>query len=471
MSLRVSVTYVAWRGIAGALNVVTLAYLARAYGPAEYAKIALAIGAALLTSSAVYGPLRSALARFSEGYGKDQAILANVFTRASFAVALVGLIAACIDTVFAAFALASTCLAIAQGAFDYAVQHATSKFAPDRVGRLYLTKATLSISIAAIVVGSAAPAWAAVGGLALATTAAVLSFGRAGFDHAWTPLRDLAPSRVREIVVFAAPLAVVGVLVFAAQWADRAIVGAMLGARTFGAYVAVADLMQQLVGMLFSGVGAAWYPRLVEATARDDKVEQARLFVRYVELMWILLVPAIVGLAVVSSSLASVVFGDRYAIDTAWPPLLAIGAGFAGMKAFLLDVPLFLRKRTTLHAGIVALTAATSTGLAFLLVPLFGVYGAAGAFCAATIVGCLASWAAMRTFGPIVPRANSLVGVAVGCGLMFASAASIVAPEAARLAAAVAAGAIVYGTALWLLDVSDVRAFGRTLVSSLGVKR
>ena len=466
MSLRVSVTYIALRGTGGALNIATLAFLARSYGPTEYAKVALSVGAALLVSSAVYGPLRAALARFAEKSGQDQPILANVFFRASIAVALVGAFAAGTHPTLALFALASTCVAIAQGAFDYAVQHASSTFEPDRVGRLYLSKAVLSVALALVVVGSGAPAWVAVMGLAFAGAAAVVSFGRAGFDHAWTPLRSLAPNRVREIVVFSTPLAVVGVLVFAAQWADRAIVGAMLGAQTFGAYVAVADLTQQLVGMLFSGVAAAWYPRLVEANANNDDAEQARLFQRYVELLWILLVPAIVGLAIVAPALATVVFGARYAIDPAWPPLLAIGAGFAGLKAFLLDVPLFLRKRTVVHASIVALTAALSTAFACLLVPSFGTYGAAQAFCVATLVGCLASWLAMRTFGPIVPSGKTLSGVVIGCALLLASAGSIVAPEPARLAAAVAAGAVAYAAALWLLDVSDVRAISRTLAST-----
>ena len=65
MSLEVSVAYVALRGAGGVLSVATLAILARAFGPAGYAEVALAVGGAFLVASIVFGPLRAALARFA----------------------------------------------------------------------------------------------------------------------------------------------------------------------------------------------------------------------------------------------------------------------------------------------------------------------------------------------------------------------------------------------------------------------
>jgi len=300
--------------------------------------------------------------------------------------------------------------------------------------------------------------------LALSAALAVAAFGRGALAHAWTPLTAIPRDQLRQLMAFAAPLAIVGGLVFCAQWADRAVVGAILGAQRFGAYVAIADLTQQLIGMLFSGIGAAWYPRLVQAFGEGNEVEVRRLFNRYVELLWVLLVPAVIGLAAVSRSLAPVVFGADFKIGSGlWMPIMALGAGLAGMKSFLLDLPLFLRKQMVLHACIVASAAALSTGVALLLVPRFGVPGAAIAYCTATLVGCALSLLSVRGFARVVPNRRTFVGASIGCAAMLAVSLSVVGPSIVELTLAVGLGASIYVAALWLMNVSDVRSAGRRL--------
>jgi O-antigen/teichoic acid export membrane protein len=464
VSLEVSVAYVALRGVGGVLSVATLAVLARAYGPTGYAEVALAVGGALLVSSIVFGPLHAALARFSDGRGPDQAALANLFYRAAASIVLTACVVAAGWSGHAAVIMAAAALAITQGAFDYAVQYGTSLFQPQRVGLLYLSKSGLGITAATLVLWFAAPAWCAVVSLALVAAIAVASFGRDALSHRWTPLAVLPRDRLLQMLAFSAPLAIVGGLVFCAQWADRAVVGGILGASAFGAYVAVADLTQQLIGMLFSGIGAAWYPRLVRASGEGNEAEVRRLFDRYVELLWVLLVPAVVGLAAVARPLASVVFGVDFKIGSGWwIPILALGAGLAGVKAFLIDLPLFLRKQMVLHACIVATVAALSTGVALLLVPRFGVSGASVSYFAAMFVGCLCSLIAVRGYARVTPDPRTFLGVMAACVAMLAIALTFVGSTVVELALAVGAGASTYVAALWLLNVSDIRTAGRRL--------
>jgi O-antigen/teichoic acid export membrane protein len=462
VSLNVSITYVALRGVGGALSVAAMALLARSFGPSGYAEVALAVAAALLLASVVFGPLRAALARFSDGDAQDSTVLVNLFYRSVAAIVLVGCGLSLVWTQHAPLIVAATALAIVQGAFDYSVQQASSAFEPRRVGLLYVGKSTLAVAGAIVVLWFGVPAWAAVAWLALAGALAVGSFGRDAFAHRWLPLATFPRARLAQLRAFAGPLAVVSALVFCAQWADRAVVGGSLGARSFGAYVAIADLTQQLIGMLFSGIGAAWYPRLVQASESGNAAELRRLFERYVELLWVLLVPAVIGLAVVAPSLAAVVFGQGFTVEIGfWIPLLALGAGFAGMKAFLLDVPLFLRKQMVLHAVIVTSAAVLSTVVALALVPRFGVQGAALAYCAATIAGCACSLIAVRGGARVLPDPRTFLGVAAGCAAMLATSLLIVGPSVVELMLAIAGGATIYVVVLWLLNVSDVRTAGR----------
>ena len=462
MSLNVSVTYIASRGLGGGMSVATFALLARAYGPTGYAEVALAIAAALFLASVAFGPLRAALARFFAADGDDPPALANVFYRIAAAIILLGLGCAGLWIRHAEVIVAAALLAVAQGAFDYAVQHATSAFAPRRVGLLYVTKSTLAMIAAIVILCLGAPAWCAVGSLALSGAIAVALHGSGALSHRWTRLATFGRDRLRKLAAFAAPLAVVAAFVFCAQWADRAVVGAQLGARSFGAYVAIADLTQQLLGMLFSGIGAAWYPRIVQASSEGNETEVDRLFLRYVTLTWALLVPAVVGLAAVAPSLSMVVFGAGFRIESGfWIPLLAVGAGFAGMKAFLIDLPLFLRKQMVLHAAIVVSAAVASTTLALLLVPSFGAQGAAAAYCTATLIGGVSSLVAGRSASRVLPDRRTFTGVFLGCAAMLTTTLTLVGPSVPQLVIAVGAGAAAHVAVLWLMNVSDARSASR----------
>lgn len=468
MSLEVSIAYIGLRAFAGVLSVATMALLARAFGPTGFAAVAVAIAAALLVASTVFGPLHAALARFSDDRDGDRAALVSLFFRAALAVLLAACAIALSWTQHAPLVGAAAAFAIGQSAFDYAVQDATSSFEPRRVARLYLSKSLVGVAGAAVILVVGAPAWAAVAWLAVASALAVVVFGRRAFAARWMPLARMPQDNLRRLGRFAAPLALVSALVFCAQWADRAIVGSHLGAASFGAYVAFADLAQQVIGMLFSGVGAAWYPRLVEATQRNANDEVQRLFARYVELLWLLLLPAVIGFAAVAPTVAHIAFGAEFRMESVlWMPLLVLGAGLAGLKSFLFDLPHFLRRRMTVHACIVASVAALSTVAALLLVPRFGVTGAAAGYVAATLGGCALSVAAARGHTRFRPMARTAGGAVLAYAVMLAATLSTIGPTIGSCLPAIALGAASYGIVLWVLDVSEVRATARRAVATL----
>jgi O-antigen/teichoic acid export membrane protein len=458
MSLAASVAFVGLRGLAGVFSIATMAVFARSLGPSGYAEFALAVAAALLVSAVSLGPLHSALVRFYHDRSHDRTVLVNFFHRVALGIVALGVCVGAAWTQHAALILAAASLAITQGAFDYAVQDATAAQSARAVGRLYVVKSTVGICAALIVWWLGATASAAVASLAVANAVAIAVFGRQPFSFPWTSMASLPREYVREIGAFAAPLAVVSVLVFCAQWADRTVVGVQMGAHTLGAYVAVSNLTQQIIGMLFGGIAAAWYPRLVEAFSRSDEAEVRRLFGRYVELLAVLVVPAVIGFAAIAPQVAHLMFGADFRIESAlWIPLLALGAGLAGLKSHLLDLPLFLTKRTAVHACIVAAAAATSLLASMVLVPQLGASGGAAAYAAATLAGCAASFIAGRGTARMSPSRRTFAGVAMGCTAMLVPTLATLGDGVVDVTVAVALGFVTYVVVLWVMDVSDVR--------------
>src|SRR5262249_42976998 len=149
--------------------------------------------------------------------------------------------------------------------------------------------------------------------------------------------------------------------------------------------------------------------------------------------------------------------------STLWIPLLAIGAGAAGMKTFFLDFPLFLRERVVTHALIVGASAPPSPALPLVFGPRLRGPGAAPADCAAAGLGAAASLAAGQSFARVLPNRRTFVGVTLSCAAMLATARFLVGPTVAQLILAIAASAIVYGAVLWLLDVADARTAPRRI--------
>jgi O-antigen/teichoic acid export membrane protein len=221
-------------------------------------------------------------------------------------------------------------------------------------------------------------------GLLLAATALIL-LRRDRLIHlfAWRP------EMIREILAYGLPLVPHVVGLFLLAYADRLVIGNYLGLEKAGMYIAA----MQLVGgasLVFDAINKAYIPWLYERLARDDAGEKGQI-VRYTY-AWFALVGLGVALAfVIGPPLYVFIAGERYVEAAPIIGWIALGQGLSGMYLMVTNY-VFYSRRTGILAITTMASAVVGISALLLLVPRYGLMGAAIAFCIVMGVSFVLTW-------------------------------------------------------------------------------
>ena len=232
--------------------------------------------------------------------------------------------------------------------------------------------------------------------------------------------------------------------------ADRFILGALMGAASVGVYSAAYSLAGVLLQFvhpirltLLPRMGAMW-----DRGEHDRAAETLRRVFRYFAAVAI---PSVVGLAVVGAPVLRLLAGDRIAREggpVVW--IAAVGVMLFGLTMIVNQ--LFFAGRWTWALPVVFGTGAVlNVGLNFLLIPAYGLVGAAWSTVAAYAVALgMSCWLAARLAGWRPPLAGTARLLPAAAAMAAALALVPVRSWAAALAV-VPAGAAVYAAGLYLL--------------------
>jgi O-antigen/teichoic acid export membrane protein len=185
--------------------------------------------------------------------------------------------------------------------------------------------------------------------------------------------------------------------------------------------------------------------------------------------MLLLTVPAAVGLALVAAPLSELMVGPALADGAAHvTPWIAASGLLAGLTTYYFHQAFTLGKRTTFLLVAMAVPAVANLILNIVLIPRFGLDGALWATLASYALGLTAS-AALGTRLLALPLPwLTLAQAAAASALMAAVVVRIPAmgglPE---LAAKAAAGGLVYGLAIYLVDAGRLRSRAGTALRGL----
>ncbi|MBK9392971.1 MAG: polysaccharide biosynthesis C-terminal domain-containing protein [Uliginosibacterium sp.] len=492
---KASLAYFVTRGVSGVLAVATVALFARLLGPQGYASLTLAVTIAAFVGSVLVQPLHSSLGRFLPGTKDARLTVALgrlLLVGGGLAAALAGLV----EWLHLAWlprgvALAAAALCVAQGVFDFSAQWASASLMTRRYGRLYFLKAALVPAFGLGFLALGGSYWGAVLAMCLAyLLAAAIAL----------PLPWLLVTRGRferealsGVGRYASGFAVSMLLGVMLSWSDRLLMAAF-AVPGLGAYGAAADLTQQAFGLVFSALFLAWFPRLVSAWEESpqlapsapssprggpskswggpatcltgDKAAYTRQLRPYLQATIALMPPVAAGFALVSADVAHVLLGAAYQADAPRVmPWLALAALLGGVRMYVSDVPLHLAKRLDLQCLIVGASGAIGLLLNVLLLPRFGIMGAAWSAVAANALGAgLGLWQAQRLGGmpwPWRDLAISLVGVALmALALWLVPGGSLL-----RLIVRVLLGMAVFGAVALAADLAGGRTW---LLARLG---
>lgn len=478
-----------WKGVWGYLpaNIVqgvvgflTIVLFTRLLEPAEFGLYALAFSVVTLAHVAVFSWLEAAMARFWAAEAPGDGLRGHFASlyRVAFALsaAFLGLAALALwlwpgDVLFR--------IALAAGLGGVPAR-CLAKLGQERyraageVGKA--AGLDMAVSIGGLVIGvgfalAGAGGAAPLLGLGLAPLLA-LPFVLPG------ELREarggrLEPGRVRGYALYGYPIAASLALTVVLASTDRFLLAAFMDEAAVGAYHAGYSIANRTLDVLFLWLGSAGQPALVMALERGGS-ERLRAAARE-QLSTFLLIglPAAAGVALVARPLAEVLIGEELrAAAASITPWIALSALLYGLTAYYFGQAFTLGRRTKRLLAAMAIPAAANVVLNLILVPRFGLMGAAWATAASFALGLVATLLMGRRVLALPVAWDSLLRCAVATAAMAAVVALL--PPIGGLAELVldaATGAVVYAAAALVLNAAGVRDVALRLLQRLRARR
>ncbi|MDP8916921.1 MAG: lipopolysaccharide biosynthesis protein, partial [Pseudomonadota bacterium] len=228
--------------------------------------------------------------------------------------------------------------------------------------------------------------------------------------------------RLRRYAAYGLPMSLSLILALALSTTDRFIIAGFLGEESVGAYHAGYSVGFRMLDVVFIWLGLAGAPAAVAALERGGPKALAEAAQQQAELMALIAIPAVAGLALVAGPLVEVLVGEQLRAEAAQvTPWIALGAFFYGVSTYYFHQAFTLGRRTGLLLLAMAAPAVANIGLNLWLVPAYGIIGAAWSTAASFALGTLASaLLGRRAIALPVPWA-AIARCALAAGVMAAA--------------------------------------------------
>lgn len=461
--LRDSVIYVVGKALPGFLGFATTMLLTWLLPPEALGLYGVGMAAVMLANNAVFEWLGACVLRWYETHRADPAFMPTVlalFACSALAGALLVLAASVLGLTGGHGRLVWVLLfgTVAYGWFEFTARLQICRFRPLRyLGMSLLRNGLILVGGAAVARLTGSAEATLLAGFAAMAVAGCLFLpsslslprprGRPRFD----------PALARAFVAFGAPVALTMILSGLATTATPITVGALAGYEAVGAFTVGLTLVQSTLSVISGGVSSAVYPAAVRAVESGDARVARAVLAGNCTMLLALLLPAGVGLAMVSPHIAAVFVEPRYhdALARVMPWLVA-GAVLSGVRATHVEYAFHLGKRTRDLIQVVGVAAAVNLCVGAALIPVWRELGAAVALCCASGVALVhAALLAGRAY-PIPFPFKEAGGICLAVAAMAAALwlIPVGAAGAPGLALQVACGCVVYAAALGLLAAS-----------------
>lgn len=273
--------------------------------------------------------------------------------------------------------------------------------------------------------------------------------------------------RLRAYAVYGYPIAASLGLAMVLASTDRFLLALFLDEAAVGAYHAGYSIANRTLDIMFIWLGAAGAPALVMALERGGAERLQAAAREQASTLVLIGLPAAVGVALVARPLAEFMIGenlrDAAIVVTPW---IALSAFLSGMTVYYFHQAFTLGRRTGWLLATMSIPALANVALNLILIPRFGVLGAAWATAASFALGLAASMIIGHRILPLPIPWNALAR----CGLAAAVMALAVRllPQIGGLPEVIldaSIGAAVYGFCAFALNAAGVRDLSRRLLA------
>jgi len=442
------------------LGLLSVSIFTRLFSPHDYGSYLLGAGFAAVVSVFLVGWFRNlVLSGHARNDGTD--IRGLVLT---------GYLLCCLTTPIAygaglsigldgAAVLAAIALAVAVGLFEL-----TQDLLRARLDAVAVMKATLVRAVTVLGFGVAVALLHPTGlGLLMAATLAALVAMLFQARRAWggtTITFDRA--RLTAVARQGLPLTLSLTLLAISGVTDRFMIANLVGAADAGKYVAALDLVRQTLMMPAISAAAAFFPIAVQIHANKGNAAVRAHLADCGELLFGLILPASLGLAVIAPHVANVILGaDFRDLAAQTMPIIAIAVVFQIMTQQYLHASFLLSGRNAFYLINTAVIIVANVVLSYALVSHYGTVGAAWARLGADAIGLVCALILSRFAFP-VPLPFNRLSLVIVAGLAMALTVGAIdrqlpAGDLVACVVLVGAGVVSCAAMYWLLDIARLR--------------
>ncbi|MFH0778109.1 MAG: oligosaccharide flippase family protein [Candidatus Eisenbacteria bacterium] len=194
---------------------------------------------------------------------------------------------------------------------------------------------------------------------------ALVLLSRIGYSISWPALK--------RMLSFGLPFVPGGLLLFVLNSADRFLLIAMVGQDEAGLYALGYRIALVPIMLLLAPFQAAWGPFMME---KGETSEGPRLFARILSYLIAAYCVVSLALALFAEEAVRVVASPAFAESYRVIPLVLLGYAF-WVVSIILDAGIYITRKTVFKPLVLAAGAGTNIALNLLLIPRFGMMGAA----------------------------------------------------------------------------------------------
>jgi O-antigen/teichoic acid export membrane protein len=312
--------------------------------------------------------------------------------------------------------------------------------------------------------------WSLYGATIVTEAAAVLLLGAWMLKGASFEFGQFSWPMLKAMVAFGAPLIGTEVASVVLSMGDRYVIQHVLGVEALGVYAASYNLCDYVKLVLLVSIAAAVLPMILRIWEGQGAAAARAFLERFFNVYFLIAIPAVVGIAAVAPELLSVLASSKYRAGAELMHVLMLGMAFEAVVVAC-SAGLYVGKKSTTILFLGGSAALLNIVLNVLLVPRYGLHGAAWATLASFAALAVASYLAGTRVLPFTLPIVSAAKFTLAAFVMYAVITSLdLGSDAATLAIRVGAGAAVYAAMVLLIDASTRRLL-RDTVRRIGAWR
>jgi O-antigen/teichoic acid export membrane protein len=220
-----------------------------------------------------------------------------------------------------------------------------------------------------------------------------------GYARDWRDARlSLDRATLAKLCAYGVPISLTVALTVVIGTCDRFLIARFLGEAAAGLYSVAFDFTCQTLTLLMLAINMAMFPLAVRDWERHGPAAAKERMSANATLLLAVGLPSLVGMCLLAPGIARTFFGPEFRGAAAGIiPVVAVGTFLAGFKAYHFDAAFQFAHRTIYQVWIVLVATVLNIGLNLLLIPAWGIQGAASASALAFLIAIgLTAWLGRR---------------------------------------------------------------------------